>query len=180
MSATALVSYPLSIHQERESHEGITGAFPLLPNDEDEPPNLFNVHLPLSPDPKRRRVIDDVTGEIDYVPQPWRDEDGKDRINRCCKNSCPVCVVINAQRIAGAIMLAEPSWWFCLTLVGDSSSEIHKRVGLFIHYARKEIPSLQACWAAEENPDHTGCHVHGYFHVAVTSEGSGMKPSTTQ
>lgn len=164
---SALVSYPSSTHEIQRRGEGITGVLPLILDHGDKAPTLFNVDLPKCPNPKRRRVIDDATGEIDYVPYTWRDRQGREeRINRCEKNSCPVCVVLNGQRIAGAIMLAEPSWWFCLTLVGDSAPLIHKRVATFIHYSRRQIPSLLACWAAEANPEQTGCHVHGYLHAA--------------
>ena len=167
-STSVLVSYPSSTYEALTKRQRITGAFPLIVDHGDKAPTLFNVDLPQCPNPKRMRVIDDATGEIDYVPYTWRDHQaGKERINRCCKNSCPVCVVLNGQRIAGAIMLAQPSWWFCLTLVGDSAPVIHKRVATFIHHSRREIPSLQGCWAAEENPEQTGCHVHGYLHAAL-------------
>jgi len=109
--------------------------------------------------------VDDTTGEVDYVDYTWPDENGEERSNRCCKNSCPVCVVINAQRVAGAIQLADPPWWFSLTLVGDYSHQIVRNVSRVIHYARVEIPTFEDVWAAEENPAHTGVHIHGYLHA---------------
>jgi hypothetical protein len=166
LSASALVSYPSPVHESQLWDEAITGAYRLKLGHQGETPNIFNVDLPLCPNPKKRAVIDDVTGEIDSVPHMWRDQAGNERVNRCSKNACAVCVVINAKRIAGAIQLAEPSWWFSLTLVGDSPSVINHRLALFVYYARKEVPSLQDAWAAEENPAWSGCHVHGYLHTA--------------
>ena len=167
--STELVSYPSSSHNTNTTHRiSKTPPFVLLPpysDAEEDPPSIFNIALPPCPNPKKRRVIDDITGEIDYLPYSWRDDDGEEQSNRCEKNSCPVCVVINAQRIAGAIKLADPVWWFSLTLVGDSAGPITKNVSSVISYARKEIPTLQAVWAAEENPKHTGVHIHGYFHA---------------
>ena len=84
---------------------------------------------------------------------------------RCGNNSCPVCGPLNGRRIAGAIQLADPPWWFSLTLVGDSSAEIVKNVSRVIHYARQDIPTLEDAWAAEHNPAHTGAHIHGYLHA---------------
>ena len=167
VSASALVSYPSPVYKTQGWDGQITDGFHLQQVDHaGEKPSLFNVELRQCPNPKGRQVIDYLTGEIDYRPHTWRDRDGKERIYRCCKNSCPVCVVINGQRIAGAIMLAQPSWWFCLTQVGESPSVINKRVGMFTHFVRQDIASFRVCWAAEENPDQTGCHVHGYFHAA--------------
>ncbi len=166
-STSALVSYPSPVYERKRWDVQITDGFPLQRvGYADERPSLFNVELRQCPNPKGRQVIDYLTGEIDYRPHTWRDWDGKERIYRCCKNSCPVCVVINGQRIAGAIMLAQPPWWFCLTQVGESSSVINKRVGTFTHHVRQDIASFRVCWATEENPDQTGCHVHGYFHAA--------------
>ena len=177
MSATALVSYPFTVHDSQEWDEGDRNALPLVLNHEGDTPTLFNVHLPLCPNPKRRRIIDDISGEIYYVAHTWKDEFGEKRINRCCKNSCPVCVVLNAQRIAGAIMLAEPTWWFSLTLVGECAPEIRRRVALFMHYARKKIPSLQACWAAERILDVMGATCMVTFMPPVTNAGSATRYS---
>ncbi len=165
-STSALVSYPSPVHQSELCDEGITGPYCLNHGHWGETPNIFKVDLPLCPNPKGRHVIDYLTGEIHCVPHTWRDQSGKRRVYRCEKNSCPVCVVINGKKIAGAIMLAQPQWWFCLTQVGESPPVINKKVGKFTHYARQELPSFRVCWAAEENPDQTGSHVHGYFHAA--------------
>ena len=165
-STSVLVSYPSPVHEPQLWAGEIRSAFPLRLLHGSEKPTLFNVELPQCPNPKGRHVIDYLTGEIHCVPHTWRDQSGKHRIYRCEKNSCPVCVVINGKKIAGAIMLARPPWWFCLTQVGESPSVINRRVSTFTHYVRQELPSLRVCWAAEENPDQTGCHVHGYFHAA--------------
>ena len=51
--------------------------------------------------------------------------------------------------------------------MGDSSAEIVKNVSRVIHYARKDIPTLEDVWAAEHNPGHTGPHIHGYLHAGM-------------
>ena len=165
-STSALVSYPSPVHESQLWPGGIRSAFPLRLHHGSESASLFNVDLPLCPNPKGKQVIDYVTGEIRNIPYLRRDQQGKHRIYRCEKNSCPVCVVINGKKIAGAIMLAQPPWWFCLTQVGESPSVINKKVGKFTHYVRQELTSFRVCWAAEENPDQTGTHIHGYFHAA--------------
>ena len=165
-STSSLVSYPSPVYETQGWDEQITDGFPLQQvGHAGQNPSLFNVELPQCPNPKGKQVIDYLTGEIHYVPYTWH-QNGKRRVYRCEKNSCQVCVVLNGRRIAGAIMLAQPPWWFCLTQVGESPSVINRRVGVFTHYLRQELPSLRVCWAAEENPDQKGCHVHGYFHAA--------------
>jgi hypothetical protein len=161
----ALVSYQSSSYQLIEDDElHSRSSFPYLDLVADKP-TIFNVDLPDCPNPRGREVINPHTREMTFIPTKWHDDNGEERHNRCGKNACQVCSVINARRIAGAIRLAEPPWWFSLTLVGSSAGEITKTISMFVHYARKDISSLKVAWAAEENLGHTGVHVHGFFHA---------------
>jgi hypothetical protein len=163
--STALVSYQSSSYQSIETDgPQPRSSYPNLSLVMDTP-TIFNVDLPDCPNPRGREVTDPSTGEMVFIPHCWIGEDGEERHNRCGKNSCEVCSVTNARRIAGAIRLAEPPWSFSLTLVGGSAAEITKRVSSFVHYARRDIPSVQVAWAAEENSRHTGVHVHGFLHA---------------
>ena len=127
----------------------------------------FETPFECCPNPKGREVIDRITGEIKWEPHSWRNANGEIETLRCQSNSCDGCLAINVMRIAGAIQLAEPTFWISLTLVGPSSAVITPRLRTFRHLVAEEVPGFQHAWAAEENPAFTGVHTHGFAHTGV-------------
>ena len=126
-----------------------------------------NQSNPLCPNPKGREVIDRLTGETKWEPHTRRNANGEMETLRCESNSCDVCRPTNVMRIAGAIQLAEPTYWTSLTLVGPSSAVITPRLRTFRYLVAAEVSGFQHAWAAEENPALTGVHLHGFAHTGL-------------
>ena len=167
LTDTSLVQHLSSIHTVLDAHsisESIWFGLS-LPSEVSSKRSLFSQPVPLCPNPKGRERPDPHTGEIIFVPHGSYNHDGVFEAVRCEKNSCPSCVLTNAQRIAFAIELAVPTHVFCLTLVGDSPDVIRQHVRLFVREVRKEFRGFQCVWAAEQNPGETGVHVHGFGHT---------------
>lgn len=122
---------------------------------------IFDPALPPCPTPRTHEEVVPMTGEIVKVPNRCRD----DRPLRCGSNACPTCVVINAQRFTYAIMLSQPTHSFSITLVGADYTEISFRMSALLKILRRIDPSFQWVWAVEENPEHTGLHIHGFCYV---------------
>ncbi len=124
--------------------------------------------LPPCADPRVHYSTDSATGEMIAVPNRWPDKHGEIHIDGCGRNSCPVCVVMNARRIAHAVCLAEPTYSFGLTQVGNDAADIKSRITDWEKRVRKEIPGFSCVWAAEPNPEGTGNHAHGHAHLGAS------------
>lgn len=123
-----------------------------LVDDLDEP-SIFDVHPYWCPTPKYPPVVDQETGEIIHFV-------------RCGKWSCWVCAAVNAQRVAGAIMLAAPSFSFTISWLRLSSPELTGVLRRFAAYLRIFDSAARICWVAELNPHGDGyiAHIHGFLH----------------
>lgn len=103
------------------------------------------------PNRNRRAYLNLATGQI--VPA------------RCGRNSCPYCLVKNADRRAAAIALAKPERAILLTQVGASWDEIRRNVNRLREYLTREgTPPGEWCYQVEPNPQGTGHHVHAWQH----------------
>lgn len=85
-----------------------------------------------------------------------------DRPAYCARLTCPVCVRINAFKVARAIALAAPTTSYRLSLVGDSWGEIQPRMRQVVRRLRNEIITFEHVWHVESNPGGTGNHIHGW------------------
>ncbi len=166
-SNTALADHRLCGHRTSNSLADELNQSPSylhITDDDVERLSLF-IDLPRCPHPKGKERVNAITGEIEYLPHAWTEDDGNQFVIRCEKNTCDVCVVINAQRIAYAIQLAAPTHAIFLSLIGASAVEIRKNASRFATCIRRLIPEFQWAWAAEVNPLQTGNHLHGYVHT---------------
>jgi hypothetical protein len=121
------------------------------------------------PHPKGGELVDYSPGEIVWYPSPGQDSATGEWLKyRCEKNTCIYCALVNAGRIAGAILLAEPTQEFTLTQVGDDPAAIKARVARWLRILRKHHPVVEVAWAAELNPERTLFHVHGFLHTGRT------------
>lgn len=122
---------------------------------------IFPTVQPVCRNPRGREQINHTTGEIKYM---LYSPEG-DRIP-CEKNSCPDCVIVNAQSIASAIHLSSPSHSIFLSQVGNTADGIQRRMSLLATQVRKQLPDFQWVWAVEDNPSGTGVHLHGFFYFS--------------
>ena len=95
-SDTALVSYRSSSHKRTR---GRTGPDLVTADPDPDGEDVLSIFTPLPPCPypRKREVIDDITGEIHYDPYPRKDESGEVQMMRCGNNSCPVCGPLNHE-----------------------------------------------------------------------------------
>lgn len=115
-------------------------------------------------------MIDRHTGEVkDVVQMAWNSHTYQPYPKPCGRKECWHCGLKAAQALAGAVFLAEPTHRIMLTLVGEDCSEINDRMRRFSDHVRKLAPSYRHAWAAEANPNGTGNHVHGFFHLGSAS-----------
>jgi hypothetical protein len=134
----------------------------------DPTPSIFEATPPPCPTPKGYWSIDRSTGEMTFHTYAggW-DHHGNPYPMRCGKNVCESCVIYNARRVAGAIKLAAPTHALCITLVGRDRSEINRTASRFAAVVRTQVSTFRWAWAVEGNPEHTGCHIHAYFHTGI-------------
>jgi hypothetical protein len=87
---------------------------------------------------------------------------------RCRRNTCPVCVLINARRRALAIAGSRPERAILLTRAGESWDILRARVNRVGYDIRQLVgPEFQWVWHAEPNPSGDGQHhVHAWTHGA--------------
>lgn len=101
---------------------------------------------------------------------------------RCGRLSCWYCCRVNAKKRSLAIAYSGPEREVTLTLVGDSWDQVRDRMKNLRHRLRKEIPEFEWVWHVEQNPKHTGHHVHAWQRgsfvpqklLSSTARGLGM------
>lgn len=83
---------------------------------------------------------------------------------RCERLDCPVCIVVEAFKVAGAIALACPTHALRVSLVGDSWPIAQRRMNRLREYLSAEGDAGEWIWHVECNPAGTGHHAHVWMH----------------
>lgn len=140
-------------------------------NVHDRNTNIFTVLSLHCSNPRSKPVVDEHTGEIQYVLRQRFSSTSREWIPvRCRRNTCYACAIWNARRIARAICLATPDSVATLTQAGHDYQEIVANMKRFTATVRKSCPDYEHVWMAEPNPQHTGTHVLTYMHTKAATQ----------
>jgi hypothetical protein len=93
----------------------------------------------------------------------------------CGVYRCPRCGPVKASAYGQLAAASRPERFVTLTLAGDRWSDVRAHMIDFVRQVRRLHFEWEAFWAVEENPLHTGHHVHalqhgGYVPQAVLQE----------
>jgi hypothetical protein len=88
-----------------------------------------------------------------------------ERFPGACKvYRCPRCGPVKARAYGQLAAASRPERFVTLTRAGETWPDVRRHMQLFVEAVRRLEYDWQAFWAVEENPLHTGHHVHALQH----------------